>query len=135
MAGEQARRRQCSNLTMRTLICGGRHFADADLLWTSLDQLNAETPGGISEVITGDGPGAEMLAVEWAQARNIPYRLFIADRVTHGRSAGAIRNQDMLDTGKPDLVVAFSGGRGTADLVRRAGKAGVAVRRPGSEPI
>ena len=32
------------------------------------------------------------------------------------------------------IVVAFSGGRGTADLVRRAGKAGVDIRRPGSRP-
>ena len=32
--------------------------------------------------------------------------------------------QDMLDTGKPDLVVAFPDGRDTADMVRRAGKAG-----------
>ena len=59
----------------------------------------------------------------------------IADLLTFGRSAGAIRNRDMLDTGKPDLVVAFSGGRGTADMVRRAGKAGVAVNRPGSRPV
>jgi UDP-N-acetylmuramoylalanine-D-glutamate ligase len=33
----------------------------------------------------------------------------------------------MLDVGKPDLVVAFPGGRGTADMVRRAKEAGVEV--------
>ena len=34
----------------------------------------------------------------------------------------------MLDEGKPDLVVAFPGGTGTADMIRRAKKAGVEVK-------
>jgi hypothetical protein len=37
-----------------------------------------------------------------------------------GRSGGPKRNQQMLEEGKPDLVLAFPGGRGTADMVRRA---------------
>lgn len=49
------------------------------------------------------------------------------------RAAGPIRDQEMLDKGKPDLVVAFLGNRGTADMVRRAREAGVPVRRPGLE--
>jgi formate dehydrogenase assembly factor FdhD len=32
-----------------------------------------------------------------------------------------------LSKGKPDLVVAFPGGRGTADMVRKAQTAGVPV--------
>ena len=35
--------------------------------------------------------------------------------------------QIMLDEGKPDLVVAFPGGRGTADMIRKAEGAGVPV--------
>ena len=44
-----------------------------------------------------------------------------------GKRAGPLRNQRMLDEGKPDLVVAFPGGGGTKDMVRRAVKAGVSV--------
>ena len=33
----------------------------------------------------------------------------------------------MLEEGRPDLVIAFPGGRGTADLVARARRAGVEV--------
>ena len=36
----------------------------------------------------------------------------------HGNAAGPIRNQRMLDHGKPDIVVAFPGGSGTADMVK-----------------
>ena len=35
-----------------------------------------------------------------------------------------MRNQQMIDEGKPDLVVAFLGGRGTTDMVKRARIAG-----------
>jgi hypothetical protein len=35
----------------------------------------------------------------------------------------------MIDEGKPDLVIAFPGGRGAADMVSRAIKAGIRVER------
>lgn len=35
----------------------------------------------------------------------------------------------MIDEGKPDLVVAFPGGRGTADMVNKALAAGIKVIR------
>jgi predicted Rossmann-fold nucleotide-binding protein len=38
-----------------------------------------------------------------------------------------MRNQKMLDKGKPDLVVAFPGGRGTSDMISRAIKVPVRV--------
>jgi len=44
-----------------------------------------------------------------------------------GKKAGPLRNQRMIDEGRPDLVVAFPGGKGTADMVRRAEAAGVKV--------
>jgi ABC-type branched-subunit amino acid transport system substrate-binding protein len=34
----------------------------------------------------------------------------------------------MIREGKPDAVVAFPGGRGTADMVRQARAAGIEVR-------
>ena len=40
---------------------------------------------------------------------------------------GHIRNQQMIDEGKPDLVVAFKGGTGTADMTRRAKKHNIKV--------
>jgi hypothetical protein len=42
------------------------------------------------------------------------------DWKTHGKAGGPIRNQMMLDDYKPQVVIAFPGGSGTADMVRRA---------------
>ena len=36
----------------------------------------------------------------------------------------------MIDEHKPDLVLAFPGGRGTADMIKRAIAAGIEVREP-----
>lgn len=55
---------------------------------------------------------------------------FPADWRKYGKSAGPLRNQQMIDEGKPDLVVAFPGGTGTADMVRRAKAAGIRVIEP-----
>lgn len=72
--------------------------------------------------------GADTLAGDWAHGFLIPVRSFPADwEERHGKRAGPIRNQMMLEEGRPDLVVAFPGGTGTADMVRRAREAGVEV--------
>lgn len=90
-----------------------------------MDELHSKTP--ISEVIAGGADGADSLGAEWAAERKIYVRIFEADWAKLNRAAGPIRNQRMLDEGKPELVVAFPGGNGTADMIGRAHKAGVAV--------
>ena len=45
-------------------------------------------------------------------------------------AAGPKRNQMMLDQ-KPDIILAFPGGRGTADMIARAEQAGVEVVKVG----
>lgn len=104
------------------LVCGGRGYADRARVYAVLDELIP------SLVIHGGAQGADRLAAEWAAVRNRLQKAYRADWATYGRAAGYIRNQQMLDDGEPELVVAFPGGRGTADMVRRARAAGVPVR-------
>jgi len=110
---------------MRVLVCGGRAFADRALLESALDRLFALRPFDV--LIEGDARGADRLAGAWAEARGITHLVFKADWDAHGAKAGPIRNQQMLDEGKPDLVVAFHGRSGTAHMKRIARAAGVAV--------
>ena len=108
---------------MRVLVCGGREYADREKLAAVLADLRRTR--GITHLIAGGARGADTLAAEWADDQDIPSSIYMADWDGLGRKAGPIRNQRMLDEGKPDLVVAFPGGRGTADMVRRAREAGV----------
>ncbi|QOR55749.1 MAG: hypothetical protein YHS30scaffold667_45 [Phage 65_10] len=109
---------------MRALVCGGRTFSDA----AALDRALGLLP--ITLLIHGGAPGADRLAGDWAHAHGVPYRVYFAEWNKHGRSAGGLRNTRMLVEGKPDVVVAFPGGYGTANMVRQARAAGVPVITP-----
>jgi len=110
---------------MRLLVCGGRDFSDTASANKVLDAMHRAL--GIDVLIEGDARGADRIAGYWARKNRVTNLKFRADWNTHGKAAGAIRNQKMLDEGKPTHVLAFPGGRGTADMVRRATAAGVQV--------
>lgn len=111
---------------MRVLVCGGRDFTDTVFVVNSLFRLE-EDYGDFSVVIHGGAPGADTEAGVFAKMRHAKEIVFRANWKKHGKAAGPIRNQRMLDEGQPALVVAFPGGRGTADMVRRARASGVPV--------
>ena len=70
--------------------------------------------------------GADGLAEAWATARSVPVERYPAAWKRYGRSAGPRRNTIMV-LKVSDLCVAFPGGRGTKDMVRKARIAGVRV--------
>jgi predicted Rossmann-fold nucleotide-binding protein len=117
---------------MRVLVCGGRDYRNVSAVRHALDVLHARR--GITLIIEGGATGADQLAREWAQRRCIEFKTFDADWKALGKRAGPLRNQRMINEGKPDGAVAFPGGRGTADMIRRAEAAGLKVWRTGGWP-
>lgn len=109
---------------MRVLVCGGRHFGNRALVYQTLDDLAKREV--VDAIIEGDASGADRLAGYWARQRGIDNIKFRADW-TLGRSAGPVRNMKMLKEGNPSLVIAFPGGKGTADMVARARESGIEV--------
>lgn len=110
---------------MKVLVCGGRDFDDVAFAHAELDRLHKEHV--FTVLIEGDAKGADRIAGEWADLHGIEHVKYPADWAIHGRAAGPIRNEQMLNEGKPDLVVALPGGRGTAHMVRVAKLASVLV--------
>ena len=82
-------------------------------------------------VIHGAARGADTAGRNAAFTLGIPIEEYPARWDEYGRSAGPIRNQQMLKEGKPDLVLAFhhdlSASKGTAHMVSIAKNAGVPV--------
>lgn len=111
----------------RLLVCGGRDYADRGHAFATLDRVHRKRPVGL--VIHGGARGADTLAGEWAEARGIEVWRFPAMWAQDGKGAGPIRNARMLEVGRPQGVVAFAGGAGTGDMIRRAEAAGVTVMR------
>ena len=110
---------------MKVLVCGGRDYKDTAKLFLVLDKLHEETP--ISLVIQGKANGADSLAKQWAELREIDCDSYPAKWSEHGKFAGPTRNIEMLQKGKPDLVVAFPGGNGTRHMVNISKNAKVKV--------
>src|SRR5437773_10858617 len=112
---------------MRVLVCGGRDYNDSKTVQEVLDRLHEQTP--FSCVIHGAARGADTLAGLWAKRNDVPVEAYAAAWSTYGRAAGMIRNEQMLHDARPDLVVAFPGGAGTAHTVRMRRRAGVRGER------
>lgn len=106
---------------MKVLVCGGRDYSDRDVLFYVLD---CHKP---TEIISGMARGADSLAAEYAVRFGIKLQKFYANWSLHGNSAGPIRNRLMLTVGKPDKVIAFKGGKGTADMIKISKAAGIEV--------
>ena len=113
---------------MRLLICGDREWSDLDLMKEFIDSLPADTI-----IIEGDARGADKMAGSLAQQRGLQIEVYPAQWEMYGRRAGPLRNQQMLDEGKPDEVVYchdnLEYSKGTKDMVTRARKSGLPVSR------
>lgn len=115
---------------LRVLVCGGRDYEDWATLRSALINLRAER--GIALIIQGGHwSGADKMAGIWAAQRGIPCARMDAHWNALGRKAGPRRNQWMIDLLRPDLVLAFPGGAGTADMIRRARASGIPVDEVG----
>lgn len=122
------------------LITGGRGYADRDALYFLLDVLPCPD---VMVLIHGNAKGADRLAQEWAEDRQVRARPYPAvwgnlshpdalirytrDGRAYDARAGLRRNQKMLNEGRPDLVIAFPGGPGTAHMISIAKAAGTPV--------
>lgn len=115
---------------MKAIIAGGRDYVATDATWRFLDDAHRFYP--ITEVVSGCARGADAAGERWAEMRGIPIRRFPADWNKHGKGAGPIRNQEMAEYA--DALIAFPGGRGTADMVRRAKDRKLLVFTTTSEP-
>jgi len=111
---------------MRILICGDRNWTDRERIAMFLAPLGSDTI-----IIEGGARGADTIAKEEAELRSFQVMEFPAQWNKYGKSAGPIRNKQMLDEGKPDLVVAFhndiKNSKGTKNMIKQAKKAGIKV--------
>lgn len=117
---------------MRVLVCGSRASTDRAGVFTTLSDAHREHP--FTLVITGGAAGVDCLADQWAASMGIDRIVFPANWAAFGKSAGPLRNKRMITEGKPDLVIAFPGGQGTANMRETARKASVPVVTIATEP-
>lgn len=123
-----------NDVKSRIIICGGRHFNDYSLLEETMAGVMAELnlKSADIEIVSGNCQGADQLGELYAGRYNIKCTVFPAQWKKYGKSAGPIRNSEMInyaaDSESP-AVVAFISPRskGTKDTVSKARKRGFKV--------
>lgn len=103
---------------MRLLISGYRYF-------TNLQTIEAEILKILPKnekhtIIHGNCQGVDLTADQIAQKNGWERQVFPADW-SIGKKAGPIRNQKMIEEGKPDMALLFmsENSRGTLDMKNR----------------
>jgi len=108
----------------RVLICGTRNSGD----YVELAEVIMNLPFG-SVIIQGMCRGVDVMAKYLGEKYGFDVEDYPADWGKHGRAAGPIRNKQMLDDGKPDIVYAFhpniAESKGTKNMVNQAKKRGI----------
>ena len=105
---------------MKIIVTGGRDYADANKVFTTLDHFNPNV------IIHGACSGADSFASEWAKKNNkqeIPYPY----PSQYGRAGGPIRNRQMCEDHPDATLIAFPGNKGTASCIYIAKKLGLKV--------
>lgn len=117
---------------MMVLICGTRKAQTRDwwdVLASQFKKLTNENPD--LKVIHGDAKGIDTLANEVALKFGIETTIFEANWRKYKKSAGPIRNAEMIDQ-NPDLVLAFTdslgSSLGTFDCVKQASEKGILAK-------
>jgi hypothetical protein len=106
---------------MRVLVCGAMYFTDYEKLHDELVKIFHQREIHNPIIISGMAKGADTLAVKFAEQYSYECLKFPADWAKYGKGAGPVRNQQMLDEGSPDLIVAFpmQSSVGTRDMIKR----------------
>lgn len=113
----------------RILVCGDRNWHDLQFIRNILTAYQKSTNNDIHILIHGNARGADTLAGIVGRELGWEVIAFPAQWQKFGRGAGPIRNKQMLDEGKPDIVIAFHDNietsKGTAHMLKIAMAAGI----------
>lgn len=109
----------------RILITGSRDWGDREAIWEALFPYGLDSWG--VTLVSGACPsGADAIAEEIWKSWGMPVERHPADWKRHGKAAGFIRNQEMVNLGA-DVCLAFrkNYSRGTTHCANAATMAGI----------
>lgn len=118
-------------MTVKVLVTGGRGYTAAGVVWAVLDIFDSQER--IDIIVEGGARGVDQFAREWAITKGREVRTCKPDKTKDGagNEAPKRRNSRMLARERQGLSygLAFPGGTGTQDMVKKLLEAGVRVTR------
>lgn len=113
---------------MKLVVTGGRDYGDLETVYNAISKLH--NLQRITLLINGGAKGADTLCRVVAEELGIPVEnvpILPEEWKRYGNGAGPRRNQKMIDEFRPQGLIYFPGGNGTADMKRRCEKAGLMI--------
>lgn len=119
---------------MRIVVTGSRNWRNPRTIVNRLHQLQDLCATSREELVVGVGDcptGADLIVRQWGLTSPAMVRVFHADWSRYLKSAGPMRNRRMVDTVRPELVLAFlrPESQGTVDCVNYAESLGIPVEK------
>lgn len=105
---------------MRVCVLGSRSFTNKELVFNKIDVLNNYKP--ITEVISGDAVGPDSYGIEYSNKHNLRLQVYTPDWNEYGRSAGMIRNRDLISNSEFILAFLNNNSKGTLNSISLAHK-------------
>lgn len=120
---------------MKVIIAGSRkgNFTYKDIS----DAIN-KSKFKITEVLCGEAKGPDILGKEWAINNNIEYRSFKPNWNKYPKTAGMIRNADMLLHADALIILIYNNSSGSEHMLTIAKRKGIPVflvRKEKSKPL
>jgi hypothetical protein len=109
---------------MKIAVIGSRSFGNQILLEKELESIKNQ----IDVIISGGAMGADQLAEKWAINKNIPTLIIKPNWSEFGRSAGIVRNKQIIES--CDMCIAFWDGisKGTFSSINLCEKMGKNIK-------
>lgn len=109
---------------MKTIIAGSRTIEDYDIIKKNIE-LAIIKGITITEIVSGHARGVDLMGERYAQENGIKLTIFKAKWVKYGRSAGMIRNQEMVDYADAMIAIYDGKSKGTKQAIKCAKKKGI----------
>ena len=113
---------------VRIGIVGSRSITSSEYVFSVLDfYLSRLLEENEVVIVSGGAVGVDSLGAQWAELRKLKTEIYLPDWQTHGKKAGFLRNQQIIDN-SDYLIAITTGSNGTADSIKRAVKKNIPIK-------
>ena len=107
----------------KVILAGSRDIDDYELLCNTIIESGFQ----IHQVICGMAKGVDLLGYRWAKENSIPIKECYPNWKQFGRSAGILRNEDMLELATHLIAIRKNYSAGTSHMIKIAKAKGIEV--------
>lgn len=98
---------------MKVAVVGSRNIHDKELVWSFMEECH-KFDSKFDKIVSGGAKGVDTFAEEYAKLHHINTCIFKPDWERFGKSAGLIRNADII--GKCDICICVWDGESKGTL-------------------